>query len=1013
MTISSQTTSIIYPGNGSQTTFTFNFQIPSDSAGNAQVMILIVNSNGTNASIPPSAYTITGLDNPAGGVITYPLSGLPLQAGQQIVIERAVPYTQLVAVSNQAFYPHTLEQIADTLTFETQQLAEVDARTLQFLPGDTGLGFLPPVALRKGLVLGFDPTTGAPIAVTGGSGGGGSSAWSALTGVPAIISAIDVITPVAGQILEFTGPTTAHLITTPVQNFNYSALAGVPGAIAAISAASAPASGQIFEYLSATTGHFIATPGGGGGGGITGPGTTHIGSLVTWNSVTGAAISDPNIIPSANGYSLISAANYAAMRGLLGIGAVGLLADVSTIVLAGSGLAAVTVGGATTLSYAGATPSPNSWNPADKTSAITLSGSNEIATATANSIQGVRGTTSQSSGAVYFEMTCSAMNPVGGSDAYKLCGLADIGYGLTSGLQPGDQGGSNTGFSVWMDKNGVGIDVGGTIFHSGGSSFNTGWIGATRALTWQFAVDLTNRLLWIKPAAGTGSTTWNNSGTADPATGAGGISFVGGVALYPVAAIWFDNGGAITVNTGASAFAGSPPAGFTAWDSAVPAAGVTSVNGRGGVVTLTAADVSTGFGAAVGGALAAGSGISLVTSGGVTTVINTGGGGGGGVTTFNGRAGAVALGVSDLAGLIVAGANVTVTNTGSALSIASSGGGGGGGVPISYYGAAENSITPANSAATNVANLNALISTVNAAGGGTIWFNGAGAYNINGQIILKSNVSIMMATGANLTWTGSTSGGAIMVGTSITDVVVNCKWELNLDEGTAFNGTMLYMHSFQYCDLSVEGLGTNTTDVFAQMFADSTAGQHPGGGRNTVFNRIRLRHHGEVGTGLIYTGLTSGFGGGPQGFTDNTFYDMQFNNVTTRGIKGNEWADSNVFNGNTYIGLSGANSIGVIINEGRTNNFTIYDTYFDHIAVDIFGSVGGRIGVVFQESEGMVVDQILIGPTFEGGSFIGSNCTSYQVGEQVNTGSTVYTGNGGPAPNAYIYNHQKNVMTGL
>ena len=77
------------------------------------------------------------------------------------------------------------------------------------------------------------------------------------------------------------------------------------------------------------------------------------------------------------------------------------------------------------------------------------------------------------------------------------------------------------------------------------------------------ALDLTGQLIWFrKGAAGN----WNGSGTANPATGAGGyaVSFVGaGVAAY---ALYSSNNatptGLVTANFGDSAFAGVVPAGF-------------------------------------------------------------------------------------------------------------------------------------------------------------------------------------------------------------------------------------------------------------------------------------------------------------------------------------------------------------------------------------------------------------------------------------------------------------------
>lgn len=67
---------------------------------------------------------------------------------------------------------------------------------------------------------------------------------------------------------------------------------------------------------------FSAT--GGGGGSVTGPGSSVNNEMVLFSGTSGGIIKNSGTVPSANGLSLISAANYAAMVTLLGIGTAGL-----------------------------------------------------------------------------------------------------------------------------------------------------------------------------------------------------------------------------------------------------------------------------------------------------------------------------------------------------------------------------------------------------------------------------------------------------------------------------------------------------------------------------------------------------------------------------------------------------------------------------------------------------------------------------------------------------------------
>jgi hypothetical protein len=306
--------------------------------------------------------------------------------------------------------------------------------------------------------------------------------------------------------------------------------------------------------------------------------------------------------------------------------------------------------------------------------------------------------------------------------------------------------------------------------------------------------------------------------------------------------------------------------------------------------------------------------------------------------------------------------------------------GGGGSLPNGMYPAWENGITTGTSAATNTANLNSLINTISGLGGGTIWFFTAGPYQFNGTINLKPFVSIIMSPGAVLTWVGA--AGGVCFSSSITDVLVHCKYEINVDEGTGFSGTVFNLHSCQYNDMSVTAIGANSGSTFVFMAADSTAGEYPWGGRNTVFNRFHFEHRGRCQYGIIIQGITLGFGGQAQGVTDNEFYSCQFANITFRAIKINEWSDSNTWTGNTYAGLSGSGSIGLVVNEGHTNNYSVYNHHFQHLAFDTFGTGLSRTGVVLFESKMMFCEEYFNDPEAENGAFLarvpGHECLSYR-----------------------------------
>ena len=465
--------------------------------------------------------------------------------------------------------------------------------------------------------------------------------------------------------------------------------------------------------------------------------------------------------------------------------------------------------------------------------------------------------------------------------------------------------------------------------------------------------------------------------------------------------------------------------------------GVASVAGRTGTVTLAAADVATGFGTAVGASLIAGSNVTLATVGGFTTVSAAGGGA---VSSVAGRTGAVTLAVADVGGFaagvaagLAAGTNVTLSllagvttinasvtsavssvagrtgavtltatdvssgfgtavsgalSAGAGISLATAGGittitSTSGSVPIGYNGAAENTISPTQTAATNSANLNALITSANSAGGGTIWFNRPGTYQINSTINLKSNVELRGVPGAYLQWTAGGAGN--IFSSASNDVLVNFKMSLEVDEGTSFSGVVLNLHSAMYCDFKLLGRGTNAASTFVKIAADSSAGEptYFGGGginwnRNYAFNSHEFIHRASCGTFIYMAGIAVGYQGVAQGVTDCVFRDCQAANVYVRGIKIEQWADSHTFSGRTYIGLQGTGALGFVCNEGRSATPSVYGIHFEHLIVDTFGTGMARTGVVLFESKLMSCDLYFNDPEAENGHFSGANCLSYR-----------------------------------
>jgi hypothetical protein len=78
------------------------------------------------------------------------------------------------------------------------------------------------------------------------------------------------------------------------------------------------------------------------------------------------------------------------------------------------------------------------------------------------------------------------------------------------------------------------------------------------------AVDLTAHPTWVRMNSSSG---WNGGGTANPATGVGGINIyrVTGSLFYAGAELWGDPGTQAKFNFGGSAYTYGAPSGFSNW----------------------------------------------------------------------------------------------------------------------------------------------------------------------------------------------------------------------------------------------------------------------------------------------------------------------------------------------------------------------------------------------------------------------------------------------------------------
>jgi len=196
---------------------------------------------------------------------------------------------------------------------------------------------------------------------------------------------------------------------------------------------------------------------------------------------------------------------------------------------------------------------PNTtWSTSDLTG-ITLSGSNLTATVNNNASGGIRSASLQASGKQYWEYTATsftgANSGVGVANSSALLSVMPTSpTNACLAYQPSG--------AIWLNNANTGSSIGAI---SSGSVVGV-------------ALDMTGRLIWFRIAP---SGNWNGSGTANPATGTGGISvssIFGAQSAYAAfgSSTATGNGNAATANFGDAAFTGAVPSGFAAGFSVVP-----------------------------------------------------------------------------------------------------------------------------------------------------------------------------------------------------------------------------------------------------------------------------------------------------------------------------------------------------------------------------------------------------------------------------------------------------------
>ena len=155
MTVSTTIIKSSHNGNGSTTTFAYNFKIFADT----DLVVIIRSSTGTETTKTLTThYTVSGAGDASGGSITFTSGNIPA-SGETVVIRRNVPQTQAIDyIANDPFPAETNEEGLDRATMIAQQISEEADRSIKLSRTNTmaSTEFTVGATDRANKILAFD-----------------------------------------------------------------------------------------------------------------------------------------------------------------------------------------------------------------------------------------------------------------------------------------------------------------------------------------------------------------------------------------------------------------------------------------------------------------------------------------------------------------------------------------------------------------------------------------------------------------------------------------------------------------------------------------------------------------------------------------------------------------------------------------------------------------------------------------------------------------------------------------
>jgi len=190
MTVTTETNTVVYSGDDATLVFPYPFRILD--ALHLGVFISLIPIAPDDVTFP---YTISGVDDPDGGVVTFTLNPPPTGVAN-LTLSRNVPATQEIDYTPYDDFPaDTHERGLDKLTMLVQQAISLAGEGTIHIPANEiplGLNLeVPPIAFRKEQVLAFDVF--GNVTVVAGPGGVSGTVVDVQPGVNGFLDARELL----------------------------------------------------------------------------------------------------------------------------------------------------------------------------------------------------------------------------------------------------------------------------------------------------------------------------------------------------------------------------------------------------------------------------------------------------------------------------------------------------------------------------------------------------------------------------------------------------------------------------------------------------------------------------------------------------------------------------------------------------------------------------------------------------------------------------------------------------